>query len=838
MTDATARTLPDLLALGARRFAERPAIASREGLRTRTMTYRDLCDAANSVAAALGGQGLRKGQRVILLAPPGVRTVCVLFGLFRAGVVAVPLDLNSTLDFVAAVARKTEAAGIIVARGLPVPAGLPRIAIEDLPLGPGGGAPTVDVAPDDVAEIVFTSGTTGDPKGVVLTHLNILSDLEGAAMIVPRGEEMRLLSILPLSHMFEQTVGLFLPILKGGTVHYASSLKPSSIVGEMRRWRVTGMVVVPRFLALLMTAAEETARKRGQGRLWDLQQRLAPGLPMTVRRLLFTPLHRQFGGRLRYFLCGGAALPADVMTAWERTGIRIVEGYGATECAPVIASNTFDDRMPGSIGHPLSGVSVRLSDEGEIQVRGPNVFSGYWQDPERTRAAFTPDGWYRTEDVADRAGDRLKIVGRLSDRIVLPSGMKVYPGDVETRLSQEPGVRECVILGVPDERGGERLHAAIRPAEGSERTAIAQAVERANASLASHQRIMGFTLWADEFPKTALQKVKRKQLKAALAGAAGAADAPPAVDPVGLAGRLLRHVLKTAPGEIGAEARLDADLGLDSLGRVELAAEIERATGRDVPEDSVARLVTAGDLAALLARPGAPATPLPFPTWPRNPAVVALRRALQPPVLFLPHRLFARPYRVTGAGVIADIEGPVLFIANHASHADTLAVLRALPAGRRARTAVAAAADYFFRSRVAAVLAPTLIGAFPFSREGRVRESFEACGRLADEGWSILLYPEGTRSPDGRLLPFKSGIGLLSTGLGLPVVPVAVTGGATLLPKGASWPRRAAVSVRFGKPVTLPPDISPLDATATLQRLVEELLTDEIDTAIGGTEDA
>jgi long-chain acyl-CoA synthetase len=207
-------------------------------------------------------------------------------------------------------------------------------------------------------------------------------------------------------------------------------------------------------------------------------------------------------------------------------------------------------------------------------------------------------------------------------------------------------------------------------------------------------------------------------------------------------------------------------------------------------------------------------------------------------VLFLPHRLFARPYRVTGAGVIADIEGTVLFIANHASHADTLAVLRALPAGRRARTAVAAAADYFFRSRVAAVLAPTLIGAFPFSREGRVRESFEACGRLADEGWSILLYPEGTRSPDGRLLPFKSGIGLLSTGLGLPVVPVAVTGGATLLPKGASWPRRAAVSVRFGKPVTLPPDISPLDATATLQRLVEELLTDEIDTAIGGTEDA
>jgi long-chain acyl-CoA synthetase len=349
---------------------------------------------------------------------------------------------------------------------------------------------------------------------------------------------------------------------------------------------------------------------------------------------------------------------------------------------------------------------------------------------------------------------------------------------------------------------------------------------------------MGFTLWADEFPKTALQKVKRKQLKAALADPSGAGGSPPAGDPVGLAGRLLRHVVKTASGEIGAETRLDADLGLDSLGRVELAAEIERATGRDVPEDSVVRLVTAGDLASLLAEPGAPATPLPFPTWPRSPAVVALRRALQPPVLLLPHRLFARPYRVTGTDLIADIEGPVLFIANHASHADTLAVLRALPAGRRARTAVAAAADYFFTSRIAAFLAPLLLGAFPFSREGRVRESFEACGRLADEGWSILIYPEGTRSPDGRLLPFKSGIGLLSTGLGLPVVPVAVTGGAKLLPKGNSWPRRAAVTVRFGEPVALPHDIPPHEATALLRRLVKDLLADETDTARGVSGDA
>ncbi len=833
-----ARTLPELLDACAARFGERPAISSREGLRTRTMTYRELRAAAETVAAALASRhGLRKGERVILFAPPGVRTVCVLFGMFRAGVVAVPLDLNSTPEFVSAVARKTEAAAIVVAPGLPVPAGLARIGIDDLPLSPGPERPAAEVAPDDIAEIVFTSGTTGDPKGVVLTHRNILSDLEGAAVVVPRGEEMRLLSILPLSHMFEQTVGLFLPLLKGGTVHYAPSRKPSAIVGEMRRWRVTGMVVVPRFLELLMSAAAERARERGRGGLWDLQHRLAGRLPMTARRWLFRPLHRGLGGRMRYVLCGGAALPPDLMTAWERTGIRVVEGYGATECAPVIATNAFEDRVPGSIGRPLSGVSVRLSEEGEIQVRGPNVFSGYWQDPERTTAAFTPDGWYRTEDIAEMQGDRLRIVGRISERIVLPSGMKVYPADVEARLAREPGVRECVVLGVPDERGGERLHALIRPMEDTGEPAIGQAVERVNVSLASHQRISAFSLWAEEFPKTALQKVRRKELRAALTGAATATGGTTEADPVGLAGRLLRNVLRTTPGEIGAGTRLDTDLGLDSLGRVELAAEIEKATGRDVPEDAVAQLVTAGDLAALLAQPGAPATAMPFPAWPRSPAMVALRRALQPLLLFLPHRLFARPYRVTGTEAIVGIDGPVLIIANHASHADTLAILRALPAGLRARTAVAAAADYFFASRLAGLLAPAILGAFPFSREGRVRESLEACGRLADEGWSILIYPEGTRSPDGRLLPFKSGIGLLSTGLGLPVVPVAVTGGAALLPKGASWPRRAAVAVRFGTPMALPPGTSPAEATALLRRRVEDLLADAVGTGAGGAGD-
>ncbi|MDU8911433.1 AMP-binding protein [Aestuariicoccus sp. MJ-SS9] len=827
-------SLPDFVRHCAKLYGEAPCLTSRERLRTRTLTYRDLEQASAAMAAALVGEhGLLKGQCVLLIAPSGIRTVAALFGLFRAGVVAVPLDLNATDEFLEAVCRKTQAVAVIAPRSARVATRLPVIAIEDLPLAANDAPQMPEPGHDDIAEIVFTSGTTGDPKGVVLTHGNILSDVRGVSGVVPPGEAMRLVSILPLSHMYEQTVGLFLPMLMGGTVHYTPSLKPSAILAETRRFRVTGMVVVPGFLELLRGAADDRARSGGMGGLWALQHQIAPHLPMALRRLLFLPMHRAFGGRLRYFLCGGAGLPAELMKAWERTGIRVIEGYGATECAPVILTNGFDDRVPGSAGRPLEGTEVRLSDEGELQVRGPNVFGGYWNDPERTNAAFTPDGWYRTDDIAEEMpGHRFRIVGRLSERIVLPSGMNVFPVDVERELACQPEVRECAVLGVPDKKG-ERLHAVIRLEDGNAEADAARALDRANAALASHQRITGFSLWQGDFPKTALGKIKRRALRPGEdEDTDGASGADPAA-PTDKIARILQRVTRSG-GAFSPEMRLDTDLGIDSLGRVELAAEIERQTGLEMPEDAIAGLATVADLALLLSHPVPTAQSVNLANWPRTAAACVARALLQPLLLFLPHHVFARPFTVTGQEAFASAKGPILFVANHASHADTVSILRALPAGLRRKTAVAAAADYFFARRIAALFAAAVLGAFPFSREGRVRESLGHCGLLADEGWSILIYPEGTRSPDGRLLPFKAGIGLLARGLDLPVVPIAVTGGARLLRKGATWPRRAPVSVRFGAPVVTPPKMPPEEARALLEARVAELLDMEETLRNGG----
>lgn len=809
MAEAAVRTLVDLLDQSAAAFGARRAISARAGLRTRILSYAELKIAMEDMARQLSARGdLHRGDRVMVWGPNGIGTVAALFGLWRAGLVAVPLDINSTPAFVQSVGRKTGARLILgppsLAGGLGFEVLDPTQAAQD----PGATALPKPPAPEDLAEIVFTSGTTGDPKGAMLSHGAIVADVRAVARLLPDFIRLDLLSILPLSHMFEQTGGLFLPLLTGGSVHYAPSWRPKTVAEELKRSSATAMAVVPRFLVLIYEAAEGRMTAAGLGWLWRAQHRLADRLPMPLRRLLFRGVHRALGGRLEILLCGGAALPVDLARAWERIGCRVIEGYGATECSPVICSNSYDERRPGTVGRALAGVDLRIGDSDEVLVRGPTVFSGYWQDADRTAAAFTPDGWFRTGDTGRLLpGGELVIEGRLAERIVLASGMKVYPEDVESALARQPAVRECAVIGLPGPGGEPRVHAVIRPVEGIDAAAVADAIERANADLASHQRIAGHTLWDTDLPRTALQKIKRKALAAMIAGD-GKTLVPGAPAPQG-AGGLAAEVLAKWRSQdrapLTGQTRLVEDLGLDSLARVELAALIEERTGKAFSEEAINALSTFADLERLLDQPGERTDSEGFADWPLRPWAVWLRALVQRACLFPLHGLYCRPFRVDGADRIANVPGPVLIVANHASHVDTLSILRALPPARRRRTAVAAAADYFFANGLRGRLASLSLNAFAFSRGGNVGASFARCGELADLGWSVLIYPEGSRSPDGRLLPFKSGIGLLAAGLDVPIVPVAVTGGHEILPKGATRPRRAPGVVRFGEAFRIDP---------------------------------
>lgn len=823
-------TLADLLERSAARYGERTALTMRAGLREDVWSYRRLLAAVEALAAHLADdRGLAPGERVALWGPNCPRLVAAVFGVLRARLVLVPVDPYATPQHLARVLDRTGASLLI--GGFGESAGVPELDLAALPLDDDRHYAGPRPRAEDTAEIVFTSGTTGRPKGVVLTHANVVANVRSAHAALQPTWDFRLLSVLPLSHMFEQTAGLFLPLHAGASVHYPASRQPPVVLKTMRRHRVTAMCVVPQVLELLLAGIEQEARRRGSFERWQAAQRLASHLPPAARRLLFRRVHRELGGHLELLVSGGAALAPEVAATWERLGVTVLEGYGATECAPSIASNTRAARRPGSVGRPVPGVHVRIGDESEILVRAASVTPGYWHDEEATRAAFTEDGWYRTGDLGELDRDGfLYLHGRLRDLIVLPSGLNVHPEDVEDELLREDAVADCAVVGPPDGAHGVHVHAVVVAATTGEGAGerVAGAVRSANRRLAPHQRIAAFTLWEHgELPRTSLLKVRRHELVAALAGQApGGEPAPrPAAD-VDRRGRLLRLLAELAPAgaALGPESDLALDVGLDSLARVELAVRLESELGLSVEDGDLAEAATVGELLRLVAAGTAVSPPVVFPWWPLGRPARAVRASLQAVVLLPAHALLCSSFRVHGRERLAGVRSPVLLVANHASHLDTPSILRALPRPLRARVAVAAAADYFFRTRALSVAMPLLLNAFPFSRAGAVRSSLEHCGDLADEGWSVLVYPEGTRSPSGRLQPFRSGIGLLATDLRLSVVPVGVAGTHALLPKGRLRPRRGPVTVRFGAPLQPVPGQTCAEAASRLEREVARLL--------------
>jgi long-chain acyl-CoA synthetase len=380
----------------------------------------------------------------------------------------------------------------------------------------------------DLVELIFTSGTTGTPKGVMLAHDNLLAANRSFHRIVPPMEH-RIVSLLPLSHLLEQAVGVFYACSVGASVLYVRSRNPRVIFEALREHRVTSMVVVPQVLDLFWSAIEREVEKSGRARAFGFLRSIARRLPLTARRVLFRQVHAQLGGSFRLFMSAGAFLPPAVQQAWEDLGVTVLQGYGATETGTG-SSTTLRDHGLGTVGWAPEGIEMRLAADGEVQFRGPSLFKGYWQAPDKTAAAFTADGWYMTGDVGrlDERG-RLILSGRKRDLIVLPNGFNVYPEDIENAL-RVAGLRDSVVLEtkpgrieaivLPPSTSPIRpaadttgVEAAAPPAE--LRSTIDAAVKAANAALGPNQRVAGWRLWPDpDFPRTHTLKIKRDEVRA------------------------------------------------------------------------------------------------------------------------------------------------------------------------------------------------------------------------------------------------------------------------------------------------------------------------------------
>lgn len=822
------------------------AVVFRRGYRTERWSYRTVYEEACRFARELEARGIEKGDAALLWGAASGEWIAAFLGCVLRGVVVVPLDAGTTADFMQRVAQETSAKLLLCSREINVtefPALKVTLDLLRETVAQHSEAPYVSprMTRADTLEIIFTSGTTAEPRGVVISHGNVLANIEPLEIEIKKYlkyerwvHPVRFLNLLPLSHIFGQMMGLFLPPLLGGTVLLGESLKPADVVETIRRERVSVLVGVPRLIESLQREVERELEAKGQADAFGASFATAEGKHFIRRWWRFRSIHRRFGWKFWALVSGGAALPQKTETFWTRIGYAVVQGYGMTETTSLISLNHPFKPDRGSIGKAFPGVEIKVDSTGEILVRGENIARSYRRG-QQTETTSSDDGWFRTGDLAelDESG-RMYYKGRRKNVIVAPSGMNIYPADLEGALRRQPQVKDCVVVGI--ERDGNVACAALLLAyPGTDTAAI---VKRANCSLAEYQQIRYWFEWPEaDFPRTATHKAQLARIAEVANALATGGSGGARVDSIGEA------LMKIGAGVgvkgiASADARgLEEQLNLSSLDRVELMSALESRYQLDLSEARFSELVTVGQLEQLLEKQPTVQAVHAYPRWPQSWAMTQTRLAAYYLLVWPATYLLAAP-KIFGRRNLRGIEGPVLVVCNHITEIDIGWVLAALRARFRNRMATAMAGERLtsmrhpdprggvlrtWTQRLGYFLVSVLFNVFPLPQQSGFLKSFGFAGDLADRKWNILVFPEGKTTQDGRIAEFRGGIGLLATRLGLPVVPMRIDGLFEVKQTGRKFARPGQIKVTIGDPVRFDPGDDPAAVAKDLQQRVEQL---------------
>ena len=851
------------------------------GYRRERWSYQRVAGMAYQFAHELEARNIGKGDAVLLWSPNCAEWVAAFLGCALCGVIAVPIDDAASPDFACRISAQVRTRLVLCPRAR---ASLFEKASERTNSEQTPGIATIDPAdlaaavaerpaerfrpaqiqPSDPLEIVFTSGTTAEPKGVVLTHANVVGNLAPIETEIRKYlkyerlvHPIRFLNLLPLSHVFGQFLGIFLPPLLGGTVVFENTFNPTEVMATIRRERVSVLVAVPRMIESLKQKIERDLEATGAREDFAARFDAAKSQHFLRRWWTFRDIRRQFGWKFWAMISGGAALDRETEEFWHRLGYAVVQGYGLTETTSLISLNHPFHTSRGSIGKVLPGREIKLADDGEILVRGSGVASGYWNGRELQPVAREDDeGWYRTGDLGalDEQGN-LFFKGRKKEVIVTPAGMNIYPEDLEAALRQQEEVKDCVVVGL--ERGGNAEPCAVLILRDFPSRDGARPVSRANETLAEFQRMRTWFVWPEEdFPRSSTQKPRRNVIRdaveAALRGQAPTNAASPLAE-------LLTRITGRAAQTLMPDANLESGLGLSSLERVELLSALEDRYQVDLNETNFANAATVGDLEKLLRDTavasrqslvvGKPSerpttddqrlTGLAFhyPRWTLRWPTTWLRLAS--------HYLLARPAvfllgwpRVTGRENLRDVRGPLLVVSNHVADVDVGFIQTALPARFRHKLATATGGEALERlrspasdrvwfkriyDRVQWTLGVALLNLFPLPRQSGFRKSFAYAGEAVDRGYSVLVFPEGKHTQDGKLCPFRNGVGLLANNLRIPILPMRIDGLFEVKKAGKKFAAPGKIQVRIGKPIQFSPESDPEGISRALQKAVENL---------------
>lgn len=824
-------------------LGDETAYVQRRGYRTMRWSYRKVAELAFQFARELDVRNISQGDRVLIWGRNSAEWVAAFLGCAIRGVVVVPMDDVATTDFALRVHQQVGAKLLGCSRER-VQQSLPTIILEDLPEALATHSPLLyppeDIGPADTLEIVFTSGTTAEPKGVVITHGNVLANIMPLELEIQKylkyerwAHPVRFLNLLPLSHVFGQFLGIFLPPLMGGTVIFQDTFKPSEVISTIHRQRVSVLVAVPRVLQSLKEKIERDLEDENRGEQFQQQFRSAEGKHFLRRWWIFRRIRRQFGWKFWAFISGGAALDRDTEEFWGRLGYAAIQGYGLTETTSLISVNHPFRLGKGSIGKVLAGREVKLAPDGEILVRGGGVTTGYWNGSD-LNPVKSEDGWYRTGDVGELdAQGNLYFKGRKKDVMVTPAGMNVYPEDLEAALRRQPEVKDAVVIALPRNGNAEPCPAIILRDGNADPEPI---VKRANDSLAEYQRMNRWVVWPDkDFPRTSTQKPLRSAIEEAVR--VQMRQTTPTQTTSSPLAALIGRITGRTPPPLSSTANLESDLNLSSLDRVELFSALEDRYQLDLSETRFAAASTVGDLERMLQGKLPARTPYHYPRWVQRWPVTWVRLAvhyllLRPAVFILgwPH--------VEGRQNLRGVRAPVLVICNHIGDVDPGFVLTALPARLRHKLAIATGGEALeilrtppatrslvgrIYDRVRWTLGVSLLNLFPLPREAGFRESFAYAGESVDRGYSVLVFPEGRHTTDGKLLRFRSGIGLLANNLQIPIVPMRIDGLFELKQAEKKFARPGQVTVHIGVPLQFAPGSDPEQIARELQNKVEQL---------------
>jgi len=879
-------TFYDRFAECAKRWPNNVAVEIQTPDGIESFTYSELRRMAESLASWLLANVMPAGERIAILADNHPRWVAAYLGIIAAGGAAVPLDTAYHADQVTTLLKDSGAALLICDQkhcavaaeavggtevqiilidselaqaGTSIP---PQVftnldAIFDR--RPGNFTP-VPRAPDDLASLLYTSGTTADPKGVMLTHANLLGEAEAVFAWAHIGPEDAVLGVLPLFHVLSQMANLLLPLVAGARVVYLSTLNTSELLRALRERRITAFAVVPQFFYLIHDRIFKEVQQRGTitQSLFSAMRRftvLCRLVGFNPGPIFFRKIHNLFGNRMRLLVTGGSRFDPRIAADFYSLGIDVLQAYGLTETCGGAFVNLPGKNVIGSVGKPLKGVEAKIvepqsSDDGspasgEIAIRGSIVMKGYWNRPDATSLVLK-DAWLYTGDLGYLdAENNLFITGRKKEVIILANGKNVYPEEIEAHYLQSPFIKEICVMGMEGAAGTDKLYAVIVPNfETLRQRRVVNAkevirfdVEGLSAKLASTKRISGYEIWQEDLPRTTTRKIKRFEVeKRVRAGKPEDAGQGTATRPltseetawieqpnVQRALKVIREYATTNPETIRPSDNLELDLGLDSMRRVELLVAVEQEIGGDIGESRMSEIYTVKELVDAVLQDARTSDknvrPIrTFTGWsvvlredPTDPETLRIikPRPLVDRFLYCLTRLVKFVWRLRAPIEVQGIEnipqeGPYLLCSNHQSFIDPVLLLAVLPMQVLLKLFAVGTSEIFgggIMRTVARILRVVVV-----DPDSNLIPAMRAGAFGLRHAMGLILYPEGERSIDGTPKVFKKGAAILAIHLQIPVVPIAIDGMYESWPRGKPFQKMAPIRMKLGRPMQPPPE--------------------------------